>query len=468
MSVSASPTPAPARAPAHRARARSTARSRAGVLGCRAVTTSHTASTAGSGHSAAAPQPSALLHANHRSRSAAARPGLGAAPSSTVCRPAFLLTSIRSPDLRRRAFSHSTWDPCVVPREETRGDVAHDGDGHRFGRWLQVTLAGRVRGEGRVAGDAGRRDEDGPDGAWTGWRSPQRRRAHRTPARQGCATATRPRRSRRSTPPPARRALPRPPARPLPVGRRRPRRRRVHADARDPARGSRTPSRRSGRYLLTSVRHLAYDRSRAERRLDLTDDLADIQGIDPDGTIVPFTDPALAGLERTMAARAFATLPERWQAVLWHLEVEGDSPADIAPLFGLSANAVSALGYRAREGLRQAYLQEHLAAGTGALGPPPPRHRREARGLYPGRPGPPGGAAHRGAPRRVRGVPRARRGTARCQRGHGPLGRGAARARRGTRRLPGVAGLDRPAGLRREHRRDSPSPAAAHSGCWGH
>ncbi|TDQ64968.1 RNA polymerase sigma factor (sigma-70 family) [Actinomycetospora succinea] len=130
-------------------------------------------------------------------------------------------------------------------------------------------------------------------------------------------------------------------------------------------RAGRGPTEAFRAYLLTSVRHLAYDRSRAERRLDLTDDITDVHGIDPDGTVVPFTDPALAGLERTMAARAFATLPERWQAVLWHLEVEGDSPADIAPLFGLTANAVSALGYRAREGLRQAYLQEHLESGTG-------------------------------------------------------------------------------------------------------
>ncbi|HEY2193764.1 MAG TPA: sigma-70 family RNA polymerase sigma factor [Actinomycetospora sp.] len=128
-------------------------------------------------------------------------------------------------------------------------------------------------------------------------------------------------------------------------------------------------------YLLTSLRHLAYDRSRAERRLDLTEDMGEVIGVDPERTVIPFTDPAVAGLERSLAARAFATLPERWQAVLWHLEVEGDSPADIAPLFGLTANAVSALGYRAREGLRQAYLQEHL--GGGAASPPRDRRHRE-------------------------------------------------------------------------------------------
>ncbi|HEY7627609.1 MAG TPA: zf-HC2 domain-containing protein, partial [Ilumatobacteraceae bacterium] len=57
---------------------------------------------------------------------------------------------------------------------------------------------------------------------------------------------------------------------------------------------------------------------------------------------------------------AFATLPERWQLVLWHTEVEGRAPKEVAPLIGLEPNAVAALAYRAREGLRQAYLQAHL------------------------------------------------------------------------------------------------------------
>ena len=47
--------------------------------------------------------------------------------------------------------------------------------------------------------------------------------------------------------------------------------------------------------------------------------------------------------------------------VLWHTEVEQQKPADIAPLLGMSANSVSALAYRAREGLRQAFLSQHAA-----------------------------------------------------------------------------------------------------------
>jgi RNA polymerase sigma factor (sigma-70 family) len=108
-------------------------------------------------------------------------------------------------------------------------------------------------------------------------------------------------------------------------------------------------------YLLTAVRRLRVDRLRAASRLHTTDDM---EMFDPG---VPFRDTAVEGFESATAARAFASLPERWQLVLWHTEVEGQKPADVAPLLGMSANSVSALAYRAREGLRQAYLTEHAS-----------------------------------------------------------------------------------------------------------
>ena len=108
-------------------------------------------------------------------------------------------------------------------------------------------------------------------------------------------------------------------------------------------------------YLLTAVRRLHVDRIRTDSRVQTTDDL------DPFDPGVPFRDVAVEGFENAAAARAFATLPERWQAVLWHIEVEGAKPADIAPLLGMTPNSVSALAYRAREGLRQAFLTEHVA-----------------------------------------------------------------------------------------------------------
>ncbi|WGL51310.1 sigma-70 family RNA polymerase sigma factor [Nocardioides sp. BP30] len=106
-------------------------------------------------------------------------------------------------------------------------------------------------------------------------------------------------------------------------------------------------------YLLTSLRRLHVDRLRAGARLTTTDDLA---AYDPG---VPFEDTAVTGFDNAAAARAFASLPERWQQVLWHTEVEGQKPAEVAPLLGISANSVSALAYRAREGLRQAFISMH-------------------------------------------------------------------------------------------------------------
>jgi RNA polymerase sigma factor (sigma-70 family) len=106
-------------------------------------------------------------------------------------------------------------------------------------------------------------------------------------------------------------------------------------------------------YLLTAVRRLHVDRIRAGSRLRPVDDLAPF---DPG---LPFQDTAVEGFDNAAAARAFASLPERWQMVLWHTEVEQQKPADIAPLLGMSANSVSALAYRAREGLRQAFLSQH-------------------------------------------------------------------------------------------------------------
>jgi RNA polymerase sigma factor (sigma-70 family) len=108
-------------------------------------------------------------------------------------------------------------------------------------------------------------------------------------------------------------------------------------------------------YLLTAVRRLRVDRLRSTSRLHTTDDIA---SFDPG---VPFRDTAVEGFENETAAKAFASLPERWQLVLWHTEVEGAKPADIAPLLGMTPNSVSALAYRAREGLRQAFLTQHVS-----------------------------------------------------------------------------------------------------------
>ena len=64
--------------------------------------------------------------------------------------------------------------------------------------------------------------------------------------------------------------------------------------------------------------------------------------------------------------------------MLWHTAVEGRQPKELAGVLGVSANAAAAMAYRAREKLRQAYLQAHLLAS------PAPEHEpyRSQLGAY--------------------------------------------------------------------------------------
>ncbi|CAM3141460.1 sigma-70 family RNA polymerase sigma factor [Stackebrandtia soli] len=107
-------------------------------------------------------------------------------------------------------------------------------------------------------------------------------------------------------------------------------------------------------YLLTTMRNCFYSRTKRDRRVEYTDDLT------PHDPGEAFVDPAIAEQERHFAARAFKRLPERWQMILWHTEVEGDTAAQIAKHLGLTPNGVSALAYRARERLKEMYLREHI------------------------------------------------------------------------------------------------------------
>ncbi|ONK13351.1 sigma-70 family RNA polymerase sigma factor [Streptomyces sp. MP131-18] len=121
-------------------------------------------------------------------------------------------------------------------------------------------------------------------------------------------------------------------------------------------------------YLLTSVRRVAADWARTARREQLVEDFAAFavsaaavvrsggDAHDPGADVR-----AMRAAERSMAVRAFRSLPERWQTVLWHTTVEEASPREVAPLLGLTPNATAVLAHRAREGLRQAFLQEHVS-----------------------------------------------------------------------------------------------------------
>ncbi|MFF1879527.1 sigma-70 family RNA polymerase sigma factor [Leifsonia sp. NPDC058230] len=108
-------------------------------------------------------------------------------------------------------------------------------------------------------------------------------------------------------------------------------------------------------YLIVTIRNLAARLGAKVREapIDFADDLPDESTLDAE---------ADRALDRGMSAKAFATLPARWQEVLWYSEVEEYDPATVGKLMGISPAAAAMLSFRAREGLRRAWVQVHIAS----------------------------------------------------------------------------------------------------------
>lgn len=106
-------------------------------------------------------------------------------------------------------------------------------------------------------------------------------------------------------------------------------------------------------YLFTSIRNTAaaWGRARRETAYDELDGVEDPAAGEHESE---------AALDRGLTHQAFRSLPTRWQEVLWYSEIEQMKPAEIAPLLGMKPTAVAQLTFRAREGLREAWIQAHL------------------------------------------------------------------------------------------------------------
>lgn len=112
-------------------------------------------------------------------------------------------------------------------------------------------------------------------------------------------------------------------------------------------------------YLYRTIRNVALDWLRRPSEIAMDEEHL-TECIDDGGASPDASHHVEAALERSLTVRAFRSLPERWQTVLWYTEVEGLDPHEVAPLLGLKPNAVAALAYRAREGLRSAWLTAHV------------------------------------------------------------------------------------------------------------
>ncbi|MGN7186964.1 sigma-70 family RNA polymerase sigma factor [Microbacterium enclense] len=106
-------------------------------------------------------------------------------------------------------------------------------------------------------------------------------------------------------------------------------------------------------YLFAAIRNTAAKWGRKQREIP-TDEVEDVPSSES------ADDEAERELDRSLTATAFRSLPARWQEVLWYVEVEGRKPAAIGAVLGMTANSVAQLSVRAREGLREAWVQAHL------------------------------------------------------------------------------------------------------------
>ena len=125
-------------------------------------------------------------------------------------------------------------------------------------------------------------------------------------------------------------------------------------------------------YLLTAVRNVAAAWGRTERREQLVDDFTTFARSSAAVVDLDLADPgadawAMALADQRMVMQAFVELPEDDRVVLWHTEVERESPKTVAVLLGKTANATAVQAHRARDRLAAAFLQAHVS-GSQELG----------------------------------------------------------------------------------------------------
>ena len=114
-------------------------------------------------------------------------------------------------------------------------------------------------------------------------------------------------------------------------------------------------------YLMTTVRNLAAGLGRARKEIardwhELPDGAAN-EAIRAIGA-VQAQDPEQRASHVDLLARLLKELPGRWATALWYAEVEGLPLEAVGARIGANANTAGVVLARARERLRQAFLQE--------------------------------------------------------------------------------------------------------------
>lgn len=113
-------------------------------------------------------------------------------------------------------------------------------------------------------------------------------------------------------------------------------------------------------YLITAVRSASADLARRHARTFPTDDVELPRRAASPSSSSPDQPHSTLRLESELLSAAVATLPVRWQLAVWWVSVEARPLSEVGERLGINANAAAALAFRAREGLRDAYLALHV------------------------------------------------------------------------------------------------------------
>ncbi|MGM1017823.1 MAG: sigma-70 family RNA polymerase sigma factor [Actinomycetota bacterium] len=106
-------------------------------------------------------------------------------------------------------------------------------------------------------------------------------------------------------------------------------------------------------YLFAVMRNTAARWHREGRHIVLDPDVDDVADARGQNSLEREHDDAIM-------LHAFTALPSRWQRILWLSDVEAINRSRIAAELGIRPNAVSALHRRARNGLREQWLLQHV------------------------------------------------------------------------------------------------------------
>ncbi|TSI13917.1 sigma-70 family RNA polymerase sigma factor [Brevibacterium aurantiacum] len=108
-------------------------------------------------------------------------------------------------------------------------------------------------------------------------------------------------------------------------------------------------------YLMAAVRSESYRRKATTRATTAVE--PDVLSFLAGQELLDYADEVA---ERDQLGRAFKTLPDSWQSAITMIDIDGVPVSAAAESMELSSNSFSSLLRRAREGLRLAYLQEHV------------------------------------------------------------------------------------------------------------